>query len=74
MMNDPVKKAIFEYSELGEKEDSLGVKAINHYNLLLEVAANRKKLLRRAHAMLEIGMPRLIELIEEIAEELGDDK
>ena len=44
---------------------------------LKALAASRKKLLRRAHAMLETGMPHLIELIEEIgcelAEELGDE-
>ncbi len=40
---------------------------------VLRISLNRKKLLRRAHDMLEIGMPHLIELIEEIAEELGDD-
>ena len=31
-----------------------------------------RSLLMRAKAMLEIGMPHLVELIEEIAEELGD--
>jgi len=40
---------------------------------LQALAARRKKLLRRAHAMLEIKAPNLIELIEEIAKALGDE-
>ena len=40
---------------------------------LLATAKLRLKLLRRAKAMLEIGMPHLVELIEEIDSELADE-
>ncbi len=45
-MSDVIKKAIFGYAELGKKEDSLGVKAIEQYNQLLETADRRLALLK----------------------------
>ena len=50
-MSDVIKKAIFGYAELGKKEDSLGVKAIEQYNQLLETADRRLALLRRVECV-----------------------
>ena len=81
-MIDPIKKAIFGYADLGKKEDRLGVKAIDQYNQLLDVAASRLKLLRRANVWIDelmkqlegVDMPiALSDFLDELAKELGDD-
>ena len=45
-MTDPVKKVILSFSELGNKEDELGVKAIDRYNTLLAINARQGELIR----------------------------
>ncbi len=74
-MIDPIKKAIFGYADLGKKEDSLGVKAIEQYNQLLDTVDRQAKAINAAIKKLDgPGMPdRAREAIQILTKATNED-